>query len=331
MHRTRHAAVGLAVIALAAALAVSPALDQPAASAATTGAGIPGLTPYGNFLGNFLAPDGTRVYCIDSALDWPAGTTEGAELVDTLQATWGEPIPAATLVKLNYVLLKYGETDDPVQAAAVAAFVYAYTSGWAHEWGPGHAAGAFYLNGNPDVTRVYDAIWADAEANSTTTATASVEIRMTDALSGVVIVSTSAPQAIGTLQLTGAVLADTGESSRGLAGSAEIPLRGLPADGALEYSIAATAAYSVATPAAANVVLYATGDQQRTIRGGTPGSFSFEASAHTDAIPVPRAPSPELPATGTAPTGVGLIAGGMLAAGSALGISARRRRCTPSE
>ncbi|MCU1409842.1 MAG: hypothetical protein JWR04_549 [Rhodoglobus sp.] len=281
--RTRLLALLLTVLALA-GLGLTSALP---AEAATKHVGIPNLTPYGGYLGNYLAPDGARVYCIDSALPWPSGTTSGPSTVGTLVTSWGAALPAAHLQKLNYVLLKHGQTDDPVQAAAVAAFVNAYTSGWARDLGAGYAAGAWYLNGNATVIKVYDAIWADAEANAIPTGTATLLI---DPAAGTASVAATPPTATGTLTLSGAVRADTGEASFAVTAAEEIPIRGIPADDAREYTVSARVAFAAPTTAGPSLVLYTTAGQQRTIRGAGPGSFTFSAAAQDQVVQLDFAP-----------------------------------------
>lgn len=260
------------------------------AHAASKNAGIPGLTPDGGYLGNYLAPDGFRVYCIDSPLPWPSGQTSAPVPIDTLTTTWGSTLSSAELRKLNYVLSTYGQTDDPVQAAAVAAYVNAYTSGWARDLGAGYAAGAWYLNGNATVTGVYDTIWSDAEANAVPSGSATLQLEMSTATDGSVAVAASPVDATGTLTLTGAVRADTGESSFPVGDGDVVPIRGLPADEVREYAISAEAAFTAATVAGPQLVLYTTADQQRTIRGGGPGSLEFAANAHTGAVPLDFSP-----------------------------------------
>ncbi len=282
----------LATLLCTLALACGLALAAPAVSAhsATQNAGIPDLTPYGGYLGNYLAPDGFRVYCIDSPLPWPSGATSGPSTVDVLATTWGSALSASDLTKLNFVLLAYGQTDDPVQAAAVAAFVNAYTSGWARDLGAGYAAGAWYLNSNAEVTSVYDSIWADAQANAEPTGEATLHLDMTDATTGSLAVTASPASATGTVELTGAVRADTGESNFAVSSDENIPIRGIPLDEAREHAVSASASFSAPAPASPEVVLYFTADQQRTIRGSTPGSIEFEAIAATDALPLDFAP-----------------------------------------
>ena len=317
------AVTGLAALAVAGALVATPA----PAAAATKGAGVPGLTPYGGYLGNYLAPDGSYTYCIDSSLSWPSGPT----LVDSLTTTWGATVPPETLRKLNYVLLHYGQTDDGVQAAAVAAYVNAYTSGWARDLGPGYEAGAWYLNGNVMVTNVYDGLWAEAEGNAEPSGTASVAVEMADSTRGTVVVSSTRPDATGILQLDGAVSATTGEAEVEVLPDEEVEIRGTPAEGELQYAIAAEVSYSVPAPEA-SLRPYTTPDQQRTVSGGMPGTVAFAAAARTGPLEArPRqvviaAGTPTLAATGGSPDALALGGAALLFLGALLGISARSRR-----
>lgn len=291
------------------------------AHAATKAAGIPGLTPYGGYLGNYLAPDGTRVYCIDSPLPWPSGATSGPSTVDSLVTTWGSTLPAEQLARLNHVLTVYGQTDDPVQAAAVAAYVNAYTSGWARDLGAGYAAGVWYLNGDATVIAAYDAIWADAEAYAQRTGAATVSI---DIDAGTVVVDVAPSDATGTVTLSGAVRTDTGEPTFPAVSGEVVAITGTPPDDADEYEIVARADLALET-AAAEVVLYTTPDQQRTIRGGAPASAAFTAEARATATAPPR-----LAATGSPGEDAAWVGAGLLGCGVLLLLSASRPRRTRS-
>jgi len=308
------------------------------AEAATKGSGVPGLTPYGGYLGNYVASDGTRVYCVDSSLPWPSGPMSEASLVTGLTTTWGTQLPDETLRKLNYVLLTWGQTGDAWTAAAVAAYVNAYTSGWAHDIGPGYAAGAWYLNGNAQITAVYDFIWRDAESRVEPVDYATVQIEMHDATTGTVAVAATDPTAAGTLVLEGAVDAASGESQVAVSAEQRVEIRGVPGDTDLEYYIAAEVSYE--SPVVdASLRLYTTPGQQRTISAGGPSVAAFGAAARTDAItvgPRPGAPvvapavppslPPTLAPTGSTTDGVMVGGAGLLLIGALLGISARSRR-----
>lgn len=284
--RAKTLALVVSATVLAAILTAGGGGNAPAA-AATTGAGYSGITPYGGYLGNYIAPDGTRVYCIDSGRDWPSGATDGGAVVSSLDA-----LSATTIRKLNYALLTWGQTGDPTNAAAVSAYVYAYTSNFAHTTGAGYAAGLHYINGNAAVSAAYNVVWNEAETRyaGESTASATVSVAMANSFDGSVTVTTQPASASGTLTLSGAVVAGTGNSSVTVTNGSVIPIRGVNAADASSYSISATAAFTVAAGAQQNLVVYSTGSQQRTIRGAFTGSVSFSASDATAQIPLTFSP-----------------------------------------
>lgn len=289
MRLRRTLTLTLAILIASAGLTAADAAIAPLpAGAAATGAGVSGITPYGGFLGNYIAPDGSRVYCIDSSRDWPGGATSGGTLVGSLTTTWGAPLSSTVLQKLNYALQRYGQTADPVQAAGLSAYIYAYTSTYARYNGAGYAAGAHYIDGNRVVGGAYYGIWNDVEANYATVGrgTATVSIEMANAYDGFVRVTTNPANARGTLTLEGAVVASTGASNASVGNGSLVAIRGVPQDAELSYSIAARASFTASSGAAPNVTVYTTGSQQRTIRNGNPGSVSFSAADSVKDIPL---------------------------------------------
>ena len=70
------------------------------------------------------------------------------------------------------------------------------------------------------------------------------------------------------------------------------------------------------------MLIYSTPDQQRTIRGGTPSSTAFGASAQTEALHLP----PRLAATGGETEATSIAGVSLVLIGALLGISARARR-----
>jgi hypothetical protein len=344
----------LIVIGLALAVVLAPAPDP--ARAATTGAGYPGITPFGGYLGNYIAPDGTRVYCIDASLDWPSGSTSGGTVVTELTTSWGTPLDETTLRKLNYALLVWGQTADPATAAAVSAYLYAYTSGYARTHGAGYAAGAYYIDGEPAVLAAYDIIWSGAENQYRGPAPAvAVDVELTGR-EGVVSVSVAPSDVPATLTLTGATITGgttgTGQSidqsrtepsSPDLASSdtaapasttAEVTdgttVRVLADATEGEISVTADLAVHLEGGAAPSVVLYETRGQQRTVRGSIPDRA--DARASDSATAVLTAP-PQLAVTGLAgqpEPAIGATAvtvgGVVLAAGTALARARRSRR-----
>lgn len=270
--------VVIAAVAVVGLVAVDGEDDT--AAAATTGAGYQDITPFSGYLGNYTAPDGTRVYCIDSALDWPSGSTSGATLVSSVTTLSGDALTATQLRKLNYALRKWGQTANPTTAAAVSAYMYAYTSGYAHFNGQGYAAGAFFINGNTAVLAAYNVIWNEAETQyaASSTGSAVVSIVMSNAYDGYVTVTTSPTTATGTLTLTGATVVDTGLTTAAVVNGSIIPILGNPLDSENKYSITASATFTASGGTSPNLNLYTTGSQQRTVRGGNPSTITFSDS-----------------------------------------------------
>lgn len=268
-------------------------ISRPApALAATTGAGYSGITPYGGFLGNYIAPNGTRVYCMDSGREWPGGATDGGALVSSLSTEWGAALSPDVLQKLNMALTNYGQTADPTQAAAVSAYIYAYTANYSQHSGQGHSTGAHYINGNATVLAAFNAIWADVEANyaGTGTGSATVTVTMANAYDGYVSIETEPTTATGTLTLSGAVDAASGTATVSVSDGQVVPIRGVPDAGAGTYSVSAHASLVAPSGASPTVTLFSTGNEQRTLSGGTPSELRFEASGSSAPIDLTFAP-----------------------------------------
>lgn len=293
--RTRFAAFILAFVMVFSGLTT---LDQYnsalPAQAASWGAGFQGATPNGSYLGNFIGPGGVRIYCIDSNIEDPVGAdTDPGVLVSSFTTNWSQSYSGVNLQKMNYALLRYGQTADNVTAAAVAAVIYAYTSSRARDYGVGYAAGLYYIDGNSAITTAYTAIWNDVQANYNAAAagTASLSITMLNSYDGSVTVSTNPTSATGTLTLEGATVAATGATSVAVRHGSVIQLKGNPLDAQNKYSITANASFTASGGAAANVNLYSSGAYQRTVSGGRPNSISFSARAFvTDPLALEFAP-----------------------------------------
>ena len=318
--RTRLVATLFACLA-GSALVAAPGILAAPASGATTGAGIANITPYGGYLGNYIAPDGTRVYCIDPVLDWPSGITGDGVLTSSLTTSWGETLDADVLRKFDTVLGRYGQTDDPVLAAAVSAYLYGFTSGYARTYGGGVDAALHFINGEPEVEATFLGIWEEVEASSAPVPpSAEVTIEMSDADAGVVRISAVPADAAGQLILEGAVVADSGESTVAVSGTDSVAIVSTPEDAAVDYSIAATATFVTAAGPQPQVTLYETGSQQRTIRDSGAAPVEFASSARVEVtrpVPTVETPAPTLAETGLAPTGmlgagVALVAAGLV-------------------
>ena len=110
-------------------------LTPPLADAAVkTGAGVnvPAQPYKGNpdkqdWLGQYLV-GGKPVYCVRFALAAPDENTTYAP-DGPLTDKWGKALSADTLAQVSYLLLRYGNTTDDNQAAALAHLLHAFTSG----------------------------------------------------------------------------------------------------------------------------------------------------------------------------------------------------------
>lgn len=244
-----------------------------------TGAGYAGITPYGGYLGNYIAPDGTRVYCMDSARDWPSGTTDAGTIVGSVPTQWGQWLPETTVRKLNYAMLRWGQTDNPTIAAAVSAYVYAYTSTIAQNSGAGYHAGLHYINGNTAVTAAYNTVWSASETQYSGSARPSASVRVSlSGWDGSVRVSVTPADARGTLTLSGAVVAGTRNREVAVSNGSLVPIRAVVPDGEATASVSATATFTIESGAGASLVVYQTGSQQRTLRGAFPETVTTSAS-----------------------------------------------------
>lgn len=324
--RAGRAVAALLLTALTCAVATAILFAGPA-TAATTGAGVSGITPYGGYLGNYIAPDGTRVYCVDANLDWPSGQTGPGVRVDALTTSWGEPLDATTMRKLNYALLTWGQTADPALAAAVSAYLYAYTSGYARTHGAGYAAGAHYINGDATVLAVYDSVWSAAEAQfAGTLPTATVDVAL-DGRTGTVDVTVSPEDSHATLSLSGATVEGSDATSVEVSDGSTIAVRSTAPEEATSVTVDATVEVQVARGAAPELILYTTPGQQRTVRAGAPETLTTSAR-DSATVELRRAPAPELAQTGLGVAAPPLVAGGVLLTAGLLAILARTVRPT---
>lgn len=269
-------------------LATMPATS---AQAATTGAGYSDGGE--GFLGNYIAPDGSRAYCIDVLADWPSGATGGATLVGVLDAAPGsQGVSGDGIRQLNTGLRQYGETGDPVQAAAMNAIVYAYTSA-NHN---GYAGGVHYINTKAPgqsaaITAKYAEIWNYIQANwnptvSPGSGSMTFAISATNNYNGTLTVNLTPSNATGSVTLTNGTFASTGAvSMTGVTNGQVLQVKGNPPDNSgRQYQIKASGSFSasVAAGPAENVRLYETPGQQRIIRGGDSSSSTVNFNLEAD-------------------------------------------------
>jgi len=265
------------------------------AEAATTGPGYSGITPDGGSLVLYGAPDGFQAACMDSTADWPSGATGPANLVGALSMATGEALSGTTLQKLNYALSRWGQTGDRNYAAGLAAYVYAYTSTWAHYNGQGYNTGTHYINGNRAVLGAFDDIWNQAEVsygvpqnNVAPTGSMSFSVDNNN-YTGTLRVVGMQPGSSVNLTLTNGVFTDTGSRTKNGVGNGTYPVKGTPGDGMTSYKISARGDGALQTGFTydANVNVYYTGSQQRIIRGGTTSPY-IERWTMTASDPVAR-------------------------------------------
>jgi hypothetical protein len=88
--------------------------------------------PYGgrerarDWLGSYLV-NGQQVWCVQFALTAP-DSGEEYEPGDELKTKWGTPIPDDVAANISYLLLRYGNTKSPDEAAALAHLLHSWTA-----------------------------------------------------------------------------------------------------------------------------------------------------------------------------------------------------------
>jgi hypothetical protein len=128
----RRALTGLVAAALLGALSVT--VGAPAASAASQeGIGYevrPGQpmtpTPSRNWLGSYVV-GGRQVFCVSFQLKAP-NTDEEYQPGDELLTKWGTKLPSDEAANISYLLLRYGDTKKPEEAAALAHLLHSWTA-----------------------------------------------------------------------------------------------------------------------------------------------------------------------------------------------------------
>lgn len=278
---------------LAAMLALLSVLTvAPPASAASRGAGFGTWAPLSahGWHGSMLV-NGVHTYCIVPGLPAPTG-----ESVDHGVRGDAAGLSPQQLAGINLLVSTYGQTDDPVQAAAVGWAVKTIANRHAslHAWGYrgdslaeavrwamsrltpehvdtiAHLAEQYYAEGSAA---------AVAAASGTLTITSNEE----DPRSGTVRLD-AAPSARGTLVLSNAVFADTGSDTRAdVAPGVDYPIATAPpAEQAMPYRVSVSGTFDAGFAPA--VRYFTTPGQQDT--AGPAGRIEFAVEA-TDDTPRP--------------------------------------------
>ncbi|MFC4223271.1 hypothetical protein [Lysinibacter cavernae] len=198
-------------------------LIMPTASAQAVLQPGPGysLTVYNNLtmFGGYVAPDGSIAYCLEwgkyapTEASWP--TVDAGVLAD--YNAWG----AAELARINFIVSTWGQTQDPVQAAATALSIWTRHPSSATASVPDYSDGHWALaEAIPDpavrgqVIALKDQILAAANAYNPTPVAGVGELGLTldrqIAERGIVSVRGVPEDATGTLAFTGASASDTG-------------------------------------------------------------------------------------------------------------------------
>jgi hypothetical protein len=296
---SRKVSAATAVLAIAVTMLVGSSVMHapPAHAAAAYGAGgswnafVPG---YG-WLGNYIADDGKRVYCIDPLVETMASGHSATSALVTETGTGpgqsSHPASGDDLRRMNYAVTVHGQTSNDITAAAVAAYVFNFVSVNNRGRGENFIGGPF----SASVRAEYDRIKADTEANFRRTAgSGSGRLSLTtdpeNHYLGTLNVSGMSPEhATGSITLTNAVFADSGLATRdGVTNNSSFPIRAVPPVGTNEYRVSAEGAFHARGPMVyqSNVTMYSDNPgQQRSVAGGvrSASTVSFAVSVRDHA------------------------------------------------
>jgi len=262
------ATFAVALTAVVGGVTIAP---EPANAAGTTGAG--GYwTPAGGWLGNYIAANGTRVYCIDVLVDSiGSGGDAGVESSAISGVSGTRAVSGAELQMMNYAISVHGQTSDPIIAAAVSAYVYNFTSA---NW---YGNGAHYIDG-PNagaIQAAYNAIAADTAANyanggGSGSVSMDFVVDPTNNYLGTLNIHNMSPSnATGTITLTNGVFIDTGLATRdGVTNNSSFPVRGVPPEDSVEYKISVEGAFTAAGGYGSSVRIHSDAPQRTAGPGG---------------------------------------------------------------
>ena len=205
--------------------AVWDSLVRPSpAEAATDGVG---LDFGGQFVGQFVTPDGTAVYCVELYRPLPPDGTEHAPRdVTSLPAFTGAVYPQKNramsgepLRHINYVLTRYGATSDKALAAAVQMAIWRLRAADDADAFLAKLEGDLREHGHGDVVARARSMVAEArgyQPESQASAVQPPRLTVNNTYSGEVTVDAGTTS----LTLENAVFTDTGRSARAWKGGA---------------------------------------------------------------------------------------------------------------
>lgn len=222
--RRRTGIVGMVVAALVvAAGAVGIAIVVPAGvSAAGQGSGFGEWAPRSEYgWHGSMVVDGVHTYCILPSADAPVGPSVDHGVQDAVAG-----MSAQQLAGINLLVSRYGQTGDPVQAAAVAWAVRSIADWNAsmHTYGyPGddlrgaiHWTFSALAPAHDERIQELATAYYDEAMRAPTSAEGSMTLSTdpADQANGAVRVETTLPDATGSIVLENAVFTDTGAASR---------------------------------------------------------------------------------------------------------------------
>jgi hypothetical protein len=125
------ATLGLLTVSLLSALSLVTTA-APAVADAEEGVGV-NLDPgqaydegYLNWLGSYVV-HGEQVFCVRYGFTAP-GTNEEYKAGEELLDKWGQELEADVAANISYLLLQYGDTENPDEAAALAHLLHSWTA-----------------------------------------------------------------------------------------------------------------------------------------------------------------------------------------------------------
>lgn len=264
-------------------------LPQSAHAAGSWGAGGFGWSSNGTWLGNFVAANGTRVYCVDLHESGIGSGGDEGSIVDTVSASGGgagggtRALSGSDLRMINYAVSVHGQTNDDVTAAAVAAYVWNFTS-------TNHRGNGAHYIGGPRAAEIHERyahIKADAEAHAHEgSATGAGSLTFTtdpeNHYQGELFVSARPANSLGTVTLSNGVFADTGSATRnGVRDGDVYAVQGVAPEDGSNYRIRAVGEFSaLGSPVFHENVRLHTDSAQRTAGPGTSESGLQRFSAN---------------------------------------------------
>jgi len=300
------------LIALTLAVSGLLALSAPA-NAATQGPGFGRFDNTVGWMGGYIAPDGSIVYCIEPGVSTPSGATQdgGIQTTITSEGYGGHTttLSGDTLARVNYLVSAHGQTTDNRTASAVHFAVQYIANPEAMfnsaSWGGSHdlhgfvnwklfsSVGSAETAAIADLAQVYINEAMTVTAGSTATDVTGSLVFAVDGNNdyvGTVTPTFSAQVGTGTITLTNnGVFADTGtDTLAGAQGGTAYAITGVPpvddAGDPLPYRISGTAHFDVGSsgwlPAAH---LWETPGQQRTVGPGGEAVTSIDIAGEDPA------------------------------------------------